>query len=385
MPWPEVSIVSSRLEFVTLAMSDEVNIRVLCRRFGVCPSTAYKWIRRYERDGPTGLEDQSRRPHYSPKRTPKNIESQILVVRDQHPSWGGRKIQDILLKKGISSVPSPSTITQILRRNDRLDPAESEKNKTWRRFEEKVPNALWQMDFKGHFPLLKGRCHPLTVLDDHSRYSVGLQACGNEQAPTVKERLTGVFERYGLPDRFLVDNATPWGGRSPWDLTGLTIWLIRLGIGVIHSRPYHPQTLGKDERFHRTLNEEVLRHRAWLDLDQCQRAFDKWRLTYNLERPHEALDMAVPAERYRPSSRTFPKQLLPLEYAPGDLVRKVQDKGEFSFKGRLFQVSKALRGHPVAMRPTRIDGVFDVFFCHKKLSTIDLNSTPKGTMTSLSP
>ena len=172
---------------------------------------------------------------------------------------------------------------------------------------------------------------------------------------------------------------------APWDLTGLTIWLIRLGIGVIHSRPYHPQTLGKDERFHRTLNEEVLRHRAWLDLDQCQRAFDKWRLTYNLERPHEALDMAVPAERYRPSSRTFPKQLLPLEYAPGDLVRKVQDKGEFSFKGRLFQVSRALRGHPVAMRATRIDGVFDVFFCHKKLSTIDLNSTPKGTMTSLSP
>ena len=127
MPWPEVSIVSSRLEFVTLAMSDEVNIRVLCRRFGVCPSTAYKWIRRYERDGPAGLEDQSRRPHYSPKRTPKNIESQILAVRDQHPSWGGRKIQDILLKKGISSVPSARSCR--IRKKQSLDPLRGESPK----------------------------------------------------------------------------------------------------------------------------------------------------------------------------------------------------------------------------------------------------------------
>ena len=156
MPWPEISIVSSRLEFVTLAMSESTNIRVLCRRFRVCPTTAYKWIRRSERDGPTGLEDQSRRPHYSPKRSHKNIESQILAVRDQHPNWGGRKIQDILLKKGISSVPGPSTITEILKRNGRLDPAQSEKTKPGAASRRKSQTPYGKWTSRVTFPSGKG-------------------------------------------------------------------------------------------------------------------------------------------------------------------------------------------------------------------------------------
>ena len=143
--------------------------------------------------------------------------------------------------------------------------------------------------------------------------------------------------------------------------------------------PYHPQTLGKDERFHRTLQAELLAYAAFRDLPQTQRAFERWRLDYNTQRPHEALYMAVPAARYRVSDRPFKSANPPIEYGPSDHVRKVQTKGEFHFQGRTFQVSRTLKGKPIALRATDADGQFDVFFCHKKLAQLDLTSTPKAT------
>jgi transposase InsO family protein len=162
--------------------------------------------------------------------------------------------------------------------------------RTVQRFERASPNELWQMDFKGHFAMVGGgRCHPLTVLDDHSRYSIGLRACENQQATTVMRELVTMFQQYGLPVQMLMDNGSPWGdsGGQPWTI--VTSWLIRLGIRVTHIRPHHPQTQGKDERFHRTLKAEVLRDRSHLDLPACQSDFDPWRDIYNRERPHEAL------------------------------------------------------------------------------------------------
>lgn len=149
--------------------------------------------------------------------------------------------------------------------------------------------------------------------------------------------------------------------------------MIRLGMAVIHARPYHPQTLGKDERFHRTLKAEVLQYCTPLDLAGCQQRFDEWRAIYNFERPHEALDMMVPASRYRISPRSFPKNLPPVEYGPDDEVRKVQTGGWFSYRGREHKVSKAFRGEYVALRPTSIEGTLDVFFCNHKVAKINLN------------
>jgi transposase InsO family protein len=280
-------------------------------------------------------------------------------------------------------VPSPSTITGILKRHDRVSPEESDKRKAFCRFEEEHPNDLWQMDFKGYVRFIFGPCHPFTVLDDHSRYAIGLQACANEQADTVKHRLTMIFLKYGLPRRLLADNGPPWAGCHRSDLTSLSVWLIRLGIQLIHSSPYHPQTLGKDERFHRTLKAEVLRYWSCRDLEDCQTQFDQWRDVYNLERPHEALDMDVPASRYRPSSRPFPACLPDIEYGPDDQVRKVQDKGEFYFKDRIFKITKVLRGLPVGLRPTATDGIYDVFFCRKRLSQLNLNESPKSVVINL--
>lgn len=372
MPWKEASTVSLRHEFVFLAMKEGTNITELCSRFMITPKTGYKWIHRFEREGLKGLQNRSRRPHSSPNKTPEHLEKVALDVRDEHPAWGGRKIRRRMLDLGYRKPPHSSTITDILRRNNRLDPNECAKHRPWKRFEQDAPNRMWQMDFKGDFPLGTRRCHPFTVLDDHSRYAVGLEACLGENRFIVQPKLTGIFKRYGLPETILVDNGAPWGGGDRRPYTTFSVWLIRLGITVIHSGAYHPQTLGKDERFHRTLKAEVIQNRVFDGLEDCQQCFDEWRYVYNFERPHEAIDMKVPADEYEPSLRSFPEELPPIEYAPGDIVRKVQSKGEISYKNKTHVISRALWGYPVALRPTSTDGLLDVFFCHEKVAEIDL-------------
>ena len=374
MPWQEVSTVLLRQEFVMLATAEGANVRALCRRYTISPKTGYKWLGRYRRQGRTGVTDRSRRPHRSPTRTAPALERAVLAVRAAHPVWGGRKIRAVLLARGHPTLPSPSTMTAILQRHGQIAPEAAPKHTAWQRFEHDAPNRLWQMDFKGHFALLAGRCHPLTVLDDHSRFAVGLQACGDETGRTVQARLIACVRRYGLPEALLVDNGPPWGSDAAHPHTPLTAWLIRLGVRIRHGRPYHPQTQGKDERFHRTLKAEVLGTRVLRDLAHCQREFDRWREVYNLQRPHEALAMAVPASRYRVSPRAFPEVLPPIEYGPADLVRKVAEGGELSYRNRTFRVGKAFRGYPVALRPTLVDGVFDVFFCHQRVAQVNLRT-----------
>ena len=351
---------SLKHEFVTLARTPGANIRELCRRYGISPPTAYQLLERHAREGDAGLLERSRRPHNSPNRTPAALEQAVVDLREEHPAWGGRTLHEVLLRS-YHPVPSPSTITAILRRNGCTVGGERVR-RDWQRFEHPHPNDLWQMDFKGHFPTGAGRCHPLTVLDDHSRFAILLQACPNERTDTVQECLTAAFRTYGLPVRMLMDNGAPWGNDALHPRTPLTVWLMRLGIQVSHGRPYHPQTQGKDERFHRTLNAEVLQGRHFADCPSSQVAFDWWRPVYNFERPHQALDMATPASRYAPSPRSFPETLPLIEYGDGDLVRKVMAEGWVSFKGYAFKVGRALRGYPVALRPTAEDGVWTVWF-----------------------
>lgn len=230
------------------------------------------------------------------------------------------------------------------------------------------------MDFKGHFPLRQGRCHALTLLDDHSRYALGLYACADERTETVQGRLIEVFRQHGLPERILADNGSPWGDDREHRFTRLEVWLLRLGIKTIHGRPYHPQTQGKEERFHRTLGNEVLRYQEFDDLSHCQSGFDAWRQVYNTERPHEALSMAVPASRYQVSPRRYPETLLPIEYPPGCLVRRVQDHGFLQLHGHRFRLSKAFKGLPVGIRTTDQDGLLDVLFCHHTIAHLNLHT-----------
>jgi transposase InsO family protein len=269
--------------------------------------------------------------------------------------------------------PAVSTVHQILRRSDRIK-APLGGAVASQRFEMPAPNLLWQMDFKGWVRLGNdAQCHPLTVVDDHSRYDLCLQACADQRGDTVRDRLKVTFRHYGLPDAFFVDNGTPWGDPSGERWTRFEVWLLKLGIRVIHSRPYHPQSRGKNERFHRTLNAEVLALHCFRDLVETQRAFDVWREVYNFQRPHEALDQEVPASRYRPSTRLMPDLLPEPEYDSGEIVRTVSaTKAYVSFKGRMWKVPQAFRGERLAIRPTAAHGKYGVFFAAHQVATIDL-------------
>ena len=378
MPWRASTTVSLRQELVQFAGRQTVCLSELCRRYGISRKTGYKWLRRFQTAGPAGLVDRSRRPHRSVGQTPPPLEAAVVALRQAHPAWGARKLRRRLQTLGHPAVPAVSTVTRILHRHALIAPASpGAEPGRWQRFEHPVPNSLWQMDFKGRVATLAGFGHPLTILDDHSRFNLCLQVLPDQRTPGVQATLTGTFRTYGLPDGLLMDNGSPWGDDADHPWTPLTVWLVRVGTRVAHSAPYHPQTLGKDERFHRTLEAEVLTTRQWRDLVHCQGACDRWRTVYNTERPHEALDFAVPASRYHPSLRPFPEVLPPIEYPAGLPVRKVQQGGHCTFQGRSFTVPKAFAGYPIALRPTHVDGVFAVLFRHQRLLELDLRRVPK--------
>jgi transposase InsO family protein len=360
---------SQRTEFVQQALQSGMKLRALCREFGISPRTGYKWIQRYREQGETGLYERSHRPQHSPQQSPPELEQAVLEARADHPAWGGRKLRWLLEQQGLQSLPAASTITAILRRHSLLPPPQEHGPHAMQRFQREQPNQLWQMDFKGRLRLQEGgHCHPLTVLDDHSRFLVGLQACQRERAGEVQAQLTDIFECYGLPERMLMDNGPVWQGYH----TDLTYWLIRLGVEVLHGRPHHPQTQGKDERLHRTLQAELLQDGTFWDLGDCQEQFDRWREMYNHARPHEALDLEPPAWHYRPSLRPFTGRFPPIEYEPGDLLRHTDLHGRIQFQGHRFHVGKAFRLSTVALRPLPSDGLFQVYCFRQPIARIDL-------------
>jgi transposase InsO family protein len=367
---------SQRREFVVLASAAGVNFRALCRRFGISAKTGYKWLQRFRTGGVAALRDRSRRPQRSPGQCPAAISAEVIALRQTHPTWGGRKLRRRLQALGCAPWPAASTCTSILRRADLLTPSTAAAHTAWQRFERAQPNELWQMDFKGHFATQCGvRCHPLALLDDHSRFNVALAAQADEKAHHVRAVLTAAFGQYGLPEALLCDNGPPWGCADPTcPYTTLTVWLLQLGVRVLYGRPYHPQTQGKQERFNRTLQEELLRQHTWRDLDHCAREFPRFRHRYNCERPHDALQGATPISRYRPSVRSLPPQLPAIEYPAGTIVRRLQPSGVLRFGGQTWYVGKPFGGLPIGLRPSaQADGQWEVSFAFHRLGLIDLN------------
>lgn len=367
MPWKEVSIMQSRKEFVILAESG-ANMRQLCRRFEISPTTGYKWLKRY-REG-QDLDDRSRRPANTPQRSDLAVEQAVLELRENHEAWGARKLRKRLIVVG-HTMPAVSTVHAILLRHGCISAQASTLSMPYKRFEHEAPNDLWQMDFKGHFALRDGRCHPLTVLDDHSRYNLCLAACAGETGIAVRTQLIAAFCRYGVPRRMTMDNGAPWGD-SGAVFTTFDVWLMKQGIGVSHSRPYHPQTQGKDERFHRTLKAEVLQGPLFDDLDAAQVAFDRWRVVYNHERPHEALDLDVPSQHYCPSEQSYQEQPAEPEYEDPAHVRRVGQGGWLHWKGQTYRVGGAFVGEPVAVRAHTDEHLMQVFWSTRRIAQLNL-------------
>ena len=375
MPWQEITSMTARKEFVVRAQQPGANISALCRQYGISRKTGYKWLRRHAEDA--AIEDRSRTPHNQPRRCSADVENAVLAMRDRYPTWGGRKLEVKLRETGLAEVPRPSTITAILQRHGLIAPRQRYPPAT-RRFTHAAPHDLWQMDFMGPRPLATDeRVHPLTILDDHSRVLLSLTACPHQRLDLVWSHVTACFSLYGLPRAMLTDNGPPWGPGAERGITRFEVWLLRLGIELWHGRVAHPQTQGKVERIHRTINEDVFGIRTFRDLSAAQLAFDEFQSIYNLERPHEELAYAVPMSRMQPSPRILPAVVPPPAHAPEDIVRRVRGQGAISFANRSWFLGRGLIGEDVVIRPTTQQGVSTVHYYHKHVGILDLNDERK--------
>jgi len=375
MPWQEESVMCQRQRLIEQLLLPNANVSQICKQFNISRKTAYKWLKRYRTEGIEALQDVSRKPHCQPCKITAKMESVILDTHQTYPYWGPRKLRDYLLHvRGMKNIPAHTTFSRVLKRHNCCVINNMKSAPAKIRFERDTPNALWQMDFKGSFMTTVERCYPLTILDDYSRYSIGLKACRNEQSATVQSSLTAIFQDFGLPTQINVDNGNPWGAADLNSLTSLQVWLFKLGIRLSHSAPYHPQTNGKDERFHRTLKLEVLHNNVYQDCQKIQKAFNQWRDIYNYQRPHEALGGLPPSSRYQVSTRKFPTTLPQAEYESGTIVRRVDEtSGLFSFKGNKYRAGKGLGGEYIALRETQYLDEFAIFFLDQFIKKIKLH------------
>lgn len=383
MSWREKDLMNLRKDFIKTVINGDVSFQEACRRFNISTKTGYKWWNRYNQQGADGLKNQSRCPHISPNKTSEHFEELIIHTRDKHKAWGARKIRAYLINNRFENVPAESTINKVLRKNGLIDETKK-KNVHLCRFEHDAPNILYQMDFKGHFKYRDGRCHPLTMMDDHSRYGIILKACANEQSQTVKEALIETFRRSGMPVRINIDNGSPWGASyNDARYTVFSLWLLDLGINVSFSRPHNPQTNGKIERFHRTLNEEVIKGQNFLTLCEIQQSFDKWLLEYNYDRPHEAIGNVAPASRYKISHIDYPEVISDYEYS-GDYQTRVTDqRGRISVENRMIFVGTPFAKKKLGIRMSLLTGELLIYYRHKKLGSLDMSQVEKGTMVNL--
>jgi transposase InsO family protein len=367
MPWKRVAVDEQRMQFVIRATSGTERMSALCREFGISRPTGYLWRQRYRQTGSlTEVSERSRRPHRSPRRTEAWKEQRVVVLRQQ-TGWGAKKLRVLLHEE--EEIPLPvRTIHRILERHGLV--SEDARGPAPGRFERAEPNELWQMDSKGKYPLSDGECHPLSILDDHSRYAVGLYALPELSGAKAYPFLIETFRRYGVPQAMLMDRGSLWWSAwNGWGLTRLSVRLIEQGIRLLYGRVRHPQTQGKVERFHRTLGQ-ALRHRGVpREFGQWAAALAEFRSSYNERRPHEALGMKRPAERYQRSQRSYEERVKEWEYPAGSEVQRLNSQGMLSEQGHRWFVCGALAGQRV--RVERFDGKLLVSYRHMYIREID--------------
>ena len=368
MPWEQKTVIEQREDFV-LAAQECSNFSALCREWGISRKSGYKWVQRAAAGD--ALDDRSRRPRRVSNRTPEAVEGKILALRAQQPGWGARKLKVVLERSGEADIPCERTICRILRRHGCIDPEESRKRQPFQRFEREHCNELWQTDFKGEFKTLDGRyCYPLNIIDDRSRFALRIAA-----ADRIAHRVIPVFEsalrEYGLPQAVLSDNGLPFAGfrhgYAPFEK-----WLMDRDILPIHGRVGHPQTQGKIERFHGAMKREFLRHRYFADAAQANKQLQRWRRTYNMERPHEALGMRCPCEVYVPSARRLPRRIPPVEYGGRFHVIRVNSAGYIRLDGFKSYLSETMAGCLIELRPSE-DGEI-IIACYRNFKIAEFAS-----------
>ena len=355
MAWNERTVEIMREEFVRRVLAQEASKAALCREYGISRPTGDKWIERFQ-DGQS-MTDRSRAPLSCPGRIEAATEAQIVRFRRLHPALGAVKLRKIMENEGYTDLPCARTFNNIFQRNGLIHKEDSRAATPYQRFEKAMPNEMWQADFKGDFRMEDGfRCHPLNIIDDHSRFNLCIEALTNETFGAVKPVMERLFREYGLPFSFLCDNGNPWGTPQSLGYSRFEVWLMELGILTIHGRPKHPQTQGKEERFNRSFTRECLKGRVFSYKVHAQKCFDEYRAFYNDVRPHFALDLDVPSSHYEPSARKMPEKILPWEYGPEYQLCKVKETGYFNYGGQGFYLSEAFGGKTIAVRESHLPG-----------------------------
>ena len=346
------------------ALSGRDPLSQLCSEFGISRRTGYKWITRYREGGVEAIAERSRRPLHSPTRTVSELEAQVVALRKVYPDWGARKLAVLLGRQGVE-LP-PSTVHRILLRYGLVRDADRHVPATTR-FERDHPNELWQMDFKGPKNWPKAAT-ALSVIDDHSRYVVALEATARPEGRLVLRHLIQAFEECGLPEAMLMDHGIPWWqAQSFAGATYLSLWLIRQGIALHFSGLRHPQTQGKVERFHGSM-ERALDCRG-VPAEDHQQWLDEFRREHNHIRPHEALQMQTPASRWRPSPRSYNPNPPAWQYPEDAWTLKIDNHGTIDIHEQPYRISKALIGERVRILP--VEQRFLVYYCNTLVREID--------------
>ena len=369
MPLIERTKESMRTEFVKRALAHEKSKSALCKEYGISRPTGDKWIQQYLNG--ESLADKSKAPH-NPNRIATDIEKLVVAKRNKFPAFGAIKIGRMLRNEGYENIPCTKTINNIFQRNGLITREDSQAATPYQRFEKEYPNEMWQGDYKGNFLMKNGeRCHPLNIIDDHSRFNICCRACKTETFEEIKPIMIELFENYGLPFSFLCDNGNPWGTSQSTGFTKFEVWLMELGILTLHGRIHHPQTQGKDESFNRSFTRECLRYNEFNSIDEAQMIFDKYRDIYNNIRPHHSLNLDVPSSHYVRSNKEYNSNISIWEYPEKHEIRKVKETGFFNFASQGYFLSEAFANKEIAICTSQKEHCIDLFFRQFKIARIN--------------
>lgn len=370
MPWRYKTVSQTRKEFVERVLRKEKSKSALCREYGISRPTGDKWINRYLKG--ESLEDRSKRPFKTANKINEDVESLIVNQRREEPAIGAVKIHKMLTDEGICNLPSVSTINNVLHRNGLITKEASQAATPYKRFEKETPNEMWQADFKGHYRMQNGlRCHPLSIIDDCTRYCLCADAKENERLESTYASFEAVFRQFGLPKVLLCDNGNPWGASQSTAITRFEVRLMELGILTIHIRAVHPQTQGKVERFNRSFKDERLRFHTPKDIIEAQEQRLEYMNFYNNKRPHFALNLDTPVKHYKYSEIKYPENIERWDYPYGTDIHKVKSSGYISFQGQGYFLSEGLANKEIGILPSDDDGVFNVIFRQFRVAKID--------------
>jgi putative transposase len=372
MPWPEVCCMDARMRFVMAVIAEEDSMAALCEQWGISRRIGYKWLARYLSQGPAGLQERRRGPRRVPWATTMAQTEALIGLRRQHPSWGPKLRARLQALAPEQRWPALSTIGDLLRRAGLSERRKRRRHATATGSAVGLalaPNDIWCVDFKGWFRTGDGaQCYPLTVTDAFSRYLL----CCRVTSPDYegcRRNFERLFREFSLPGTILSDNGPPFASLAAGGLSRLSIWWVKLGIGLHRIVPGKPQQNGRHERMHKTLKAETAKPPA-ANLTAQQRRFDHFRAEFNHERPHEALGQSVPATHYKCSARPYPARLEDPDYPADFERRRVRSNGEIKWQGELVFIAGPLSGEVIGLQEND-DGDAQVYFGPVHLGTID--------------